>query len=130
MLLAHDAALASSLNDPQLSPVDIAAATGEAEILKLLLIHGAAIKSGGWNPVYIATFSNQPETLAVLIRGGAKIDPLDGRGLVPLNWAAITGTTDTAGLVLKHKAEANQAVALVKMGRSLMVTTRPLSSIK
>lgn len=111
VLLERDKSLASSLTSRRVSGVEIAAAAGHTNILKLLLKRGADMNAGGRAPIQLAAFHNQPQSLAVLIRAGARVNQADERGFAPLHWAAVGGATEAASLLLKNKADVNQAVA-------------------
>jgi ankyrin repeat protein len=130
VLLAQDKSLAASTAAEKISAVEIAAAAGHTNILKLLLKNGAPFNSAvqpskphpthlppfltaGWNPVSLAAFYNQSDALALLIHAGAKVDQVDQWGFAPLHWAAIRGSTEAAALLLKHKADPNQATAQI-----------------
>jgi len=112
-LLERDKSLASSSTDKHVSVVEVATATGRTNILKLLLKNGGDLNGVQQNPVRLAAFFNQPESLGLLIRAGAKLDTVDGYGFAPLHWAAIIGGTEVAGLLLKHKTDVNQGVTEV-----------------
>ena len=125
-LLEQDPTLAAATDGERVSAVDIAAAAGHAEILKLLLKYDSSLSSAAPanhrpNPVHLAAFYDQPESLALLIRAGAKVNQADSRGFAPLHWVAIRGATNAAAWLLKHKADVNQAVARVGPGRNLMM---------
>lgn len=112
-LLEQDKSLASSSTDKHVSVVEVATATGRTNILKLLLKNGADLNGVRQNPVRLAAFFNQPESLGLLIRAGVKLDTVDSYGFAPLHWAAIVGGTEVADLLLKHKADVNQEVTEV-----------------
>lgn len=112
-LLERDKSLASSLTSRRVSGVEIAAAAGHTNILKLLLKKrpDADFGSHSHAPVQLAAFHNKPQSLAVLIRAGARVNQADEHGFAPLHWAAVGGATEAASLLLKNKADVNQAVA-------------------
>ena len=120
-LLAQDKSLAKSQNKMHTSAVEITAAAGYADILKLLLKNGAPVDTagsvdkrnpfGGRNPLHLAAFHNQTNALAILIRAGADVNLTDRRGFTPLHWAAMRGAAEAAALLLKHKADPNSHVA-------------------
>jgi ankyrin repeat protein len=116
-LIGLDRSLASFLTDKRVSVVEVATALGRANILNLLLKHGAASEGVRQNAVRLAVFFNQPESLGLLINAGAKLDTVDSYGLAPLHWAAIVGGTEVADLLLKHKTDVNQEVTVIDQGR-------------
>jgi len=128
-LLAHDKSLANSRNSAKVSAVEVAAATGQAEILRLLLKHGGAaspsdspkkgIPIDAGNPLHLAAFHNQTNTMKLLINAGAHVNEADTRGLTPLHWAVINGAPEAATLSLKCKADLNSAVAETATSRSI-----------
>jgi len=123
--LAQDKTLAASMNSQRISVTDVATAAGHVDILKLLLKNGANFNfqsnTNGRNPVHMAAFYDQPEALALLIRAGAKVDQVDWHGLAPLHWATIRNATNAAVWLLKHEANANQALTPVEPGRDFMM---------
>ena len=120
-LLEQDRSLAASSTDRQVSVVEVATATGRTNILSLLLKNGADLNGVQQNAVRLAAISNQPESLGLLIRAGAKLDAADSYGLAPLHWAAIVGGTEVADLLLKHKTYVNQKVTEVDHRQSPMI---------
>jgi ankyrin repeat protein len=122
-LHAQDKSLVFAKNHQNFSAMDVAAAAGYTDILKLLLKKSAVLKSAtsidGPNPVHLAAYYNQTNALALLIHAGANVNQVDRFGFTPLHWAAIRGATDAAVMLLKHKADANKATVPVEPGRSL-----------
>jgi ankyrin repeat protein len=120
-LLAQDKSLAKSKNKMNASAVEIAAAAGYGDILKLIIKNGAPVTSDdsadernpfwGRNPLHLAAYYNQTNTLEILIRAGADVNLADRQGFTPLHWAAMQGATGAAALLLKHKADPNSHVA-------------------
>jgi len=115
VLLARDTSLAVSTDTEKISVVDIAAAAGHTDILKLLLITGAplnaATRTNHPNPVHLAAFYDQVEALELLIRAGGKVDQVDQLGFSPLHWAAVGGATNAAAWLIEHRADVNQIIA-------------------
>jgi ankyrin repeat protein len=109
-LLEADNSLLEIKSENRFSVVDIAAATGHASLLKLLIKRGANLDETEHNPAAFAAYYDQPASLATLIRAGVKLNQLDRLGLAPLHWAAIAGSTNTAVLLLRHKADVNLAI--------------------
>ncbi|MDB6064977.1 MAG: serine/threonine-protein phosphatase 6 regulatory ankyrin repeat subunit B-like isoform, partial [Pedosphaera sp.] len=113
-LLAQDRSLVSARNRGNVAAMDIAAAAGYTDILKLLLKQHAdmdsATSANSRTPLHLAAFYNQTNTLALLIRQGAKVNQVDALGFAPLHWATIRGAKEAAAMLLNLKADANQAV--------------------
>ena len=109
-LLEQNKDLVLSFTDRKVSVLEVATATGRTNILKLLLKHGADVKLVSQNPVLLAAFYNQPESLRLLFGAGAKADTVDSYGLAPLHWAALVGATEVADLLLKHHTDPNQEI--------------------
>ena len=122
-LLAQDKSLAIADNHGHISAMDVAAAAGYTNILKLLLKKSPALKSAtsvdGPNPVHLAAYYDQTNALALLIHAGANVNQADQFGFTPLHWAAIHGATEAAVMLLKHKADASKAIVQVEPGLSL-----------
>jgi ankyrin repeat protein len=120
-LLAQDKSLAKSQNKINASAVEITAAAGYGDILKLLLKNGAPVDAAGSsdgrnpfgvrNPLHLAAFYNRTNELLILIRAGADVNLADRWGFTPLHWAAVQGATEAAALLLNHKAGPNSRVA-------------------
>jgi ankyrin repeat protein len=114
-LLAQDKSLAKSQNKINASAVEIAAAAGYGDILKLLLKNGASVDAADSiyerNPLHLAAFHNQTNNLEILIRAGADINLADRQGFTPLHWATMQDATEAAALLLKNKADPNSHIA-------------------
>jgi ankyrin repeat protein len=120
-LLGNDHTLASSRNRERVSVLDVAVATGRTNLIKLLLKNDADFTSVGRNPLQVAAFYDQPEALALLIHAGAKVNRLDLYGFAPLHWAAIRGGTAAAAMLLKHKADVDQAAGPITQRLGFMM---------
>ncbi|MEI8291705.1 MAG: ankyrin repeat domain-containing protein, partial [Verrucomicrobiota bacterium] len=116
--LKQDKSLANASIRERLSAVNIAVAAGRTNILRLLLKHGAGVAD---NHAGLAAYYNQPGCLALLTRAGAKLDAIDRNGFAPLHWAAISGSTEAAELLLKHKVDINQVVSEVDPNQGRMM---------
>ena len=95
--------------------VDIAAGTGQVEVLKRLLDSGASSERAdgleSQTPLHLAAIYNQTNTARLLIRRGAKVNADDRSGFTPLQVAALRGATEVAGILLKAKADPNQPMS-------------------
>jgi len=113
-LLKENKSLVSRLSLGGDSVVAIAAGTGHADILKLLLDKGAAADGAnsfdGRTPLHFAALFNRTNTAQLLIRHGAKVQAYDRFGLTPLHYAALQGYPETVALLLKHKANPDVGV--------------------
>ena len=114
-LLKQDKSLALATNAMGLSVVDIAAGTGQVELLKRLLDSGASSeRAGGFEsqtPLHLAATYNQTNTARLLIRRGAKVNADDRSGFTPLHVATLRGSAEVAGILLKAKADPNQLMS-------------------
>ena len=114
-LLKQGKSLAVATNAMGLSVADIAAGTGQVEVLKRLLDSGASLeRAGGFEgrtPLHLAAIYNQTNTARLLIRRGAKVNADDRAGFTPLHLAALRGATEVAGILLKAKADPNQPMS-------------------
>lgn len=127
--LVQNPALAKLSSPMKATPVEIAAAAGREEVLKLLLRQGASANAplpptrpgqmpggmlfSGRTPLILAAFFKQPASLEILIGAGADLNQADSMGFTPLHWAIFNGAEETAAGLLKHHAEVNQATAQV-----------------
>jgi len=121
-LLAKDKSEASALNHGNNSAVDIAAAAGHTEILKLLLKSASFNHTAtgvGQYAIHLAAFYNQTNTLTLLIREGANVNQTDQLGFTPLHWATIRGAKESVAILIKHHADANKAIVRVDAGHGL-----------
>lgn len=114
-LLNQDKSLTLATNAMGLSVTDIAAGTGQVEVLKRLLDNGASPeRTGGFEgqtPLHLAAIYNQTNTARLLIRRGAKVNTDDRAGFTPLHVAALRGATEVASILLKAKADPNQQMS-------------------
>ena len=117
-LLKQDKSLANASIREHLSAVSVAVAAGRTNILRALLKYGASVSN---DHTELAAYYNQPGCLALLIRAGAKLDTIDRNGFAPLHWAAISGSTEAAELLLKHKVDINQAMVEVDVRQERMM---------
>jgi hypothetical protein len=107
--------------------MEVAAATGRLELLKLLLKYHAPVDPdsplaertsvGVPNPLSLAAYYNQTNAMQILVQAGAEVNRTDGRGFTALHWAVLSGTTEAAAWLLKHKADADQATARFDLRR-------------
>jgi len=110
-LIALDKSQIYATNKFHIPLTAIAVAAGHADVLKLLLDKDAPANPATGGPLlHLAASFNQSNTVAVLIRHGAKVDAMDQNGFTPLHLAAIQGSTEVAELLLKNNADPNAPV--------------------
>jgi ankyrin repeat protein len=91
-------------------PMHVAARAGHADILSLLLIHGADVDSRDQDqtPLHRASARvGKVEAGECLLDRGADINARDDYDLTPLSWAAIGGQVEFARMLLKRGARIN-----------------------
>lgn len=95
------------LFDPTLTPLHLAADRGHADMVELLIKHGADIEARkflGQTPIFEA---HDPNVISVLVKAGAKIDEHDFLGFTPLHHAIFDGNTSLVKVLLAAKADPN-----------------------
>jgi ankyrin repeat protein len=113
--LAQDKSALAENNGRAPLPVQIAAAIGDTNMLKLLFDKGASAEAtnlAGMTPLHIAAICNQAGSAELLLRHGAKIEAVDRTRLTPLHWAAWEGSSDVLTLLLQKQCDPNTAVVL------------------
>lgn len=98
-------------NNNDVTPLNLAAAAGHLEIVKVLFTHGADINTKtiqGLTPLHLASQNGHKDTVGWLISRGVDVNAKDNGGFsTPLNLAAINGRKDVVAILLAHGAEAN-----------------------
>ncbi|CAG9860777.1 unnamed protein product [Phyllotreta striolata] len=93
------------------TPLHVAAALGDAEIMKLLLQHGAAVnvKYGPckMTPLHLAAEDGDAECLGMLLDAGAHIGMKNDKRQTPLHLAALSQSSETVALLLRKGADPN-----------------------
>ena len=95
--------------DDNSTPLHRAAGNGRAEVVRILLEHGAdpiAQNKRGWAPLHRASDRGHVEVVSLLIGYGAGVSARDKQGWTPLHWAADRGHVEVAGVLLEHGADA------------------------
>jgi hypothetical protein len=112
--LKEDPARAHSWNDLGWSTLHLAAFSGSAETVRLLLDGGAGALVGARartkfrnTPLQAALLSGQYETAKLLLERGADPNVRQAKGFTPLHEAALLGRRDLVDLLLAHGAELN-----------------------
>ena len=91
----------------EVTPMRVAALEGHADILSLLLKHGAHVDgraSLNTTPLHLATFNGKVEAGQCLLDGGADINAQDRDGRTPLYWTAFQDQVEFARMLLKRGA--------------------------
>jgi len=91
-----------SRNEEGLTPIHLAAAAGNADIVLLLLEHGAnpsARESHGLTPLHLAAQNGDVKTLHTLLFNGADMSICCNQGKLPLDLAIEAGHTQAADLL-------------------------------
>ena len=103
-----DYAPVNNISPEDQSPLIIAAGNGSADIVELLILHGAdvnQINSQRQTALHWAAWNNKPATISVLLARGAKIDAADLGGNTALMFAAQNGNQDAVSLLLENGAD-------------------------
>ena len=94
------------MNDGR-TPLSIASAYGNKELVGFLITKGAAIDKAmndGTTPLYIASGSGYKEVVELLIKNGASIDLSDKDGITPLYVASSKGHKEVVELLITNGA--------------------------
>jgi ankyrin repeat protein len=92
------------------TPLILAASSGQNDLVELLLVHGAAVNAKdyeGAGALYVATVMDQPEIAELLIAHGADVNAGTKSGSTPLSYAARDGNRNLAQLLIAHGADVN-----------------------
>jgi len=96
--------------DDNSTPLHRASGNGRAEVVRILLEHGAdpiAQNKRGWAPLHRASDRGHVEVVRLLIGFGAGASARDDQGWTPLHWASDRGHADVACVLLEHGADAS-----------------------
>ena len=91
-----------SRNGLKAAPIQSAAAAGYADIVNMLLKHGAdpnVREQGGYTPLHAAAQNGDKEMIRILLYGGADLSPKSDDGKTPLDLAAEVGHLEAAKLL-------------------------------
>jgi len=103
LLLSYGAVVTAVANNPsQVMPLHSAAAGRSAEVVAILLEHGApvnALQQHGWTPLHSAAQSNDQKTARLLMQHGADPNAANEGGVSPLQLAREKGHNEIATLL-------------------------------
>jgi len=85
----------------------MAALRGQTEQARQLLQRGANLNQTGWTPLHYAATGPRTELVAVMLDGGAAIDPPSPNGSTPLMMASRYGPEASVDLLLGRGADVN-----------------------
>jgi len=108
ILLAHDAnlnAMGAKYGVIQVMPLHLAAEAGFADVIQVLLDHGADINActGGQNrvtPLHMAAAKGKSDVVKMLLRSGADVNARDVKEQTPLTWALVAEQPDCADIII------------------------------
>ncbi|MDP6631848.1 MAG: SUMF1/EgtB/PvdO family nonheme iron enzyme [Kiritimatiellia bacterium] len=111
------ATLANTAAAGGVTPLHLAAALDQGEIISLLLSNGAwvdAPSAGGFTPLHWAAAEDASSAIQRLIESGADMAAVTDNGITPLHWAASRNATNSvrmlirAGLAVAAQTESGQ----------------------
>ena len=111
MLLATNR---SQINTPcagEPSPLLLAAGNGQADVVRVLLAHGAdttATNAHGWTALHLAAAADSADMAEALLGAGCDLNAAITYGHTALHIAAARGYTNTVRLLLQHGVDVNQ----------------------
>ena len=92
------------------TPMHIAAEEGHANILSLLLDHGADVDdqgNQGFTPLHLTSVNGKLEAGQCLLDRGADINARGNFGRTPLHWAVLLTSVQSVRFLLEHGADVN-----------------------
>ncbi len=102
--------LVNSRNSTGRFPLEMAAQTGQTDIVKFLLENGADVNlnRGGATALHMAAiYGGKTEVITLLLENGADINARTGNGYTPLNLAVIGKQKEIAELLIEKGGEIN-----------------------
>lgn len=105
-LLAHPQTKVDHANGSGETPLMMAALRGNLDAARRLIERGAQVNREGWTPLhYAASGSDSTAVVALLLDGGAEVDPRAPDGNTPLMMASRYGAIGSAELLLASGAD-------------------------
>src|SRR5262245_20050348 len=104
------AAHAAPAGSPEADAAFVAAAkAGDSRTVRTLVrrVDVNALSADGTSPLHWAVWSEDVETVTILLRAGAKVRTVNRYGVTPLTVAATNGNAAIIDLLLKAGADAN-----------------------
>jgi ankyrin repeat protein len=110
-LISEGADVNASQTDASWTPLLDAASTGQTEVIKLLLQHGAKVDVGdkfGYTPLYYAMWSEEKDAIKALISSGADVNVLPSENDdPPLVYAVWEGNREAVKVLIDAGADVN-----------------------
>jgi ankyrin repeat protein len=111
-MLNQNRSLLNATNPMGFSLPEVTVASGNVELLKLLLELGvdpnAPSSRYGSTLLHMAAIANRTACARLLLERGGDPDRFDHVGWSPLHWAAFLGNAEMVGLLIQHGADPNQ----------------------
>ena len=110
LIVEHSQEIHARGFDSNETPLHVASRRGHADIVQLLLGHGADGKAQddiGRTPLHLSSQDGQVEAAQILLEHGADTEARDNQDASPLERASMQGHVEVAQLLLKHGADAN-----------------------
>ena len=116
-LLLRKGALIDVPNDESVTPLRAAVDRGYADLVRMLLQHGANVNSAGeyskhsgFTPLHVAALKGSLDMLELLLDSGAEVNPASSER-TPLHIAVEKGFKDVAEILLNRNADVNVQTA-------------------
>ncbi|MCX6904135.1 MAG: ankyrin repeat domain-containing protein [Verrucomicrobia bacterium] len=112
LLLKSWPELLEAETDKGLTPLHVAAAGAQTNVLQVLLARKARVQARtklGWTPLHFAATKGDAPTVALLLAYGAEVNVRTGAADTPLLMAVRGGHAGVVKLLLEHRAEPNVA---------------------
>jgi len=96
--------------NPEKSPIGVAAADGNTDIVEILIDAGIDLNQGdksSFTPLSLAILNRRTEIAKMLIDAGADVNKANSEGRTPLFWARKEGNTEIIDLLLENGAIAS-----------------------